>query len=343
MNVQPASFYVKQLRPLLPPEAFAPHRGLLWFLVLHLAVILAGITLIALGVGGLWAAVPLSLLVGHSFAGTAFVGHELLHGAVLKSRKVSHAVGWLCLLPFTVSPTLWKAWHNRIHHGNTMIPGIDPDAYPTMERYRESRIVRIAERFALAKGNPFGWVSVVAGFSLQHLQILIGARGQGFLERPQHRRAILESLGGLAVWGALALLIGPRAFLFAYVLPLLVANTLAMAYILTNHHLSPLNEVNDPLYNSLSVTVPKLFERLHSRFGLHVEHHLFPSMSSAHAPLVRDLLVEKWPERYQSMPLLEALNKLRTTPRIYREPTVFEDPRTGVTFPALLPRGPLHG
>ena len=44
---------------------------------------------------------------------------------------------------------------------------------------------------------------------------------------------------------------------FAFVLPLLFANGLVMAFILTNHGLSPLTDVNDPLVNSLSVTAPR--------------------------------------------------------------------------------------
>lgn len=337
MNVQPSSFYVRQLRPHLPENFLAPDPRLLLLLALHLALIATGVMTIARGWGGWWGTIPASLLIGHSFAGVAFVGHEVLHGAVLRSRKASHLIGWFCLLPFTVSPRLWKAWHNRVHHGNTMIPGIDPDAYPTMERYRSSKTVQVAERFALAKGNPFGWVSVVAGFTLQHAQILIGAGREKFLSRREHLLAISETLAGVAAWGTLAYFIGPRAFLFAYVIPLFIANTIAMGYILTNHHLNPLNEVNDPLYNSLTVTVPRFFEVLHSSFGLHVEHHLFPAMSSTHAHAVRKLLQEKWPERYQSMPILEAINRLRTTPRIYREPTVLQDPRTGSEVPTLLP------
>ena len=90
-------------------------------------------------------------------------------------------------------------------------------------------------------------------------------------------------------------------------LPLVIGNLIVISYILTNHSLSPLTEINDPLVNSLSVTLPRVFEKLHLNFGLHVEHHLFPSMSSHYAPLVRDELVRRWPERYQSLPLFTAL------------------------------------
>jgi fatty acid desaturase len=69
-----------------------------------------------------------------------------------------------------------------------------------------------------------------------------------------------------------------------------------------------------------------------------VEHHLFPAVSSEHLPQVRKLLLERWPERYQSMPLSSAIAALMRTPRVYRAPTVLRDPRTGYETPTLLPR-----
>ena len=77
-----------------------------------------------------------------------------------------------------------------------------------------------------------------------------------------------------------------------------------MSFILTNHSLSPRVEINDPLVSGLSVTTPRWIEWITLRFGYHVEHHLFPAMSSRHARKVRDLVDARWPERYQSMPLV---------------------------------------
>ncbi|HSN34656.1 MAG TPA: fatty acid desaturase, partial [Ideonella sp.] len=133
-------------------------------------------------------------------------------------------------------------------------------------------------------------------------------------------------------------LLGPWRFVFAFVIPLVIGNAIVMSYILTNHSLSPLTAINDPLVNSLSVTAPRFVEMLHLNFGLHVEHHLFPSMSSRYAPLVRAELVRRWPERYQSLPLFTALGRLAATPRIYASETRLHDPRTGSEAATLLPR-----
>jgi fatty acid desaturase len=101
--------------------------------------------------------------------------------------------------------------------------------------------------------------------------------------------------------------------------------------------LSPLTEINDPLLNSLSVSAPRFIEKMHLDFGLHVEHHIFPALSSAYAPLVRDAILERWPERYQSMPIWRALQLLFSTPRVYEDAVTLIDPRDGRRYSTLLP------
>jgi fatty acid desaturase len=336
VDLRPGSSYASEIRPQLPAEAFRPVPSRLAWLAVHLAVIAGG--LCALRCTPWWAAPILSLIIGHSFAGCAFVAHETLHGAVVRHRSLRHAVGWLSFLPFTLSPTLWVAWHNKTHHAHTMDPARDPDAYPTMAGYRGSRGARVADRFSFALGRPFGWITLALGLSGQTLYMFLNwTRPNEALDGRGRVNMWLETLAGFAVWTVVAWWLGLWGFLFGYVLPLLVGNFVVICYILTNHSLSPLTTVNDPLVNSLSVTVPGWLARVHLHFGLHVEHHLFPSMSSAHAPLVRELLRARWPERYQSLPVLEALARLARTPRIYASATILEDPLSGVRARTIVP------
>ena len=102
--------------------------------------------------------------------------------------------------------------------------------------------------------------------------------------------------------------------------------------------LSPLTTVNDPLVNSLSVTAPRWVEWLTMGFGHHVEHHLFPWMSARHAPLVRDLIRARWPERYQAMPLWRALLAVHRTGRVYTSATTLSDVTADTHWTAILPR-----
>jgi fatty acid desaturase len=339
MLSRPTSFYSRALKPDLPAVALQPVPSRLLWLPLHLSVIVGGI--ICLAERWLhWGFAPLiSLIIGASFAGLTFLGHETLHGAVVRGRTRRRLIGGLCFAPFAISQRLWVAWHNRVHHGHTNHSGADPDAYPTLEEYRRSRALRfVTDHLGPGGSRPNGVLSLMVGFSVQSTHMLLRARAFGLLSASQHRAAWLETAVVLLGWLGLALWVGWPVFLFAWALPLMVANAVVMAFILTNHSLSPHTDVNDPLLNSLSVTVPGWMDRYTLGFGYHVEHHLFPWMSSRHAPAVRDLILARWSERYQSMPLQSALVALHRTGRVYKDATTLSDVRDGKEWPTLLPR-----
>jgi len=325
----PRSSYVNAMKARLPAEAFAPAHSRLAFLAGYLAIVVVAILAIARHWVP-WAVVPvLSIAIGAGFAGLTFVAHEALHGGIIRGKRVQYAIGLLCFAPFFLSPRLWIAWHNRSHHATTNLPD-DPDGYATLERYEARRSTRFSvDAFSLGGRRWRGALSLVLGFTVQSVDQLFATRS---------RVAFVEAAAYLAGWGVLAAFVGFVPFLFVFVLPLLVANVCVMAFILTNHSLSPKVSIDDPLVSGLSVTTPRLLQWLSLGFGFHVEHHLFPAMSTRHAPSVRDLLVEKWPERYQSMPLAGALRKLHSTARVYKDATTLYDPTTGAEFATLLPR-----
>jgi fatty acid desaturase len=318
---------------------FEPARSRLFWLPVHLGLVTLGVLVIARRLLPGWSLPLVSLVIGYAFAGLAFLAHETLHGAVVRNKRVRHAVGFLAFIPFVLSPRLWIAWHNRMHHGHANRPGIDPDAYPTLDEHRQSLLVRLStDCFGIGRGRLRGLTSLLIGFHVQSLHVLATARRRRYLPPRELLLACLETSAGVGVWLALLVTLGAHVFLFAYVLPALFANACVMAYIFTNHALSPHTSVNDPLANSLSVTVPRVVDFLTLRFGFHVEHHLFPWMSSRHAPLVRDLVKARWPERYQSMPLWQALLAVHVTPRVYEDERTLVDPRTGSRFRTLMAR-----
>jgi fatty acid desaturase len=327
--------YARVIRPHLKPGAFQPARSRLWWLPVHLALVTLSISSLSLGWLP-WLAAPLvSLVIGMSFAGLTFLGHETLHGAIVRGPRLRYLVGWLGFSPFVVSPRLWLAWHNRVHHGNTQHEGKDPDAYPTLHEYRQSRAIRLAMQIAPGLRRLRGASTPLIGFSVQSTHMLFAARARGFLSAREQAYAITETLLGIALWSALAIMTGGWVFLFAFVLPLLVANAIVMGFILTNHSLSPLTDINDPLLNSLSVTTPRLIEWATLGFGYHVEHHLFPAMSARHAPEVRAALRAHYPGKYQSMPLLRATVALHGSARVYKDASTLVDPNSGREWPAL--------
>jgi len=319
---------VTELRRRLPPEIFRPARSRLLWLGVHLPVILGGVIVLASGVP-LWARCVVSLFVGLAFAGLAFVGHEALHGALCRRAWTRRLVGSIGFWPFAVSPRLWMAWHNRVHHGGANDPATDPDALSTRPVYDASRAARVS---ANLQRWSRGVLTLSIGFTVQSMHVLFIAARRGFLSQRQHRRAVIATLTTFVPWLIVLAWLGPTVLLHAYVLPLIIGNAVVMAHIVTNHALRPLDDTNDPLANSLSVTVPRWFSFYTLDFGYHVEHHLFPAMSNRHAPLVRDELLRAAPERYRSLPLLHALGAVCRAPRIYQDERTLIDPRTGETL-----------
>ena len=321
---------------MLEASDFAPAPLRLLWIPVHYAVFAVSTLIFARG----WAPWPLelllSLLVGASFAGLTFVGHEALHGAIVRNRPLRRAVGWLGFLPFAVSPRLWEVWHNRVHHGNTNHPGVDPDAYPALAEYNASlSLRRVTDWVSPGRGRALGVVSLLVGFTVQSSHMLLAARALKFLDRRQYRLALFETASAWALWIALAIAIGPRPFLLAFGIPLVVGNAIIMSLILTNHSLSPHTEVNDPLVNSLSVSGHRFFDWLTLGFGFHVEHHLFPAMSGRHMPKLRAIVQTLFPERYQGLPYFRALLLLHRSPRVYKDDTTLVDPRNGALWPTL--------
>ena len=137
-----------------------------------------------------------------------------------------------------------------------------------------------------------------------------------------HRFAILGELLviGAIQFGIWRLMSGDwLRYLFAVPIPLLVASSVAMAYIWTNHILNPLCEHADPLLGSTSVIVPCWLDWLHDNFSYHTEHHVFPSMNPRYYPEVSVLLQRFFPDRYNRLPFREAWRRIWQQEEFIRE------------------------
>jgi len=330
--------YAREVRAHLPAEVFQPAPGRLLWLPVHLAIIAALGAYVVLGTPPWYAALLCAVVAGHSWGCLGFVAHEALHHALTRDRSLQKLVGYFGFGLYCLSPTLWIAWHNQAHHGNTGKPVADPDGFGRLGFWRKNAIVRTLEKLSPGSGHKRSAAFLFIWFSLHSFLVLVfhGERN-GYYARISRRTVYLESGAMLAFWLGVLALVGPWSFLFVYVVPLLVANALIMSYIATNHFLNPLTEVNDPLTNTLSVTSPRWLERLHLQFGYHVEHHLFPTLSGRHAPSVRDALVRLHGDRYLAMPHARALRLLYTRPKLHDGHDTLIDPRTLAAFHTLAP------
>jgi fatty acid desaturase len=339
MELQPVASYARAVRAHLSNITFEPARSRMLWLPIHASVI-AGLAW-AMGTDQIpmWSWPLASIVIGLSMSATAFLGHEVMHGAIIKGRLAIRVIGWICMLPFLLTPTLWTAWHNRVHHNHTAQVGKDPDMYPTIAEYKDQAGARLmADYFGFGGRRWRSVCSLLFGFTGQSQQMLWQSRKLGILDARGQRRAIFEFVLGVAVWTAVAFLVGPLAFLFVFLLPLIIANVMVMSFILTNHSLSSLTpDINDPLVNSLSVTLPRPLEWLTLDFGFHVEHHVFPTISARYGRVVRAALIDQFGDRYQSMPMMRAMGQLYRTGRVYLDDTTLIEPRSGDTHPALRP------
>jgi fatty acid desaturase len=146
-DLHPVSYYVHELKPRMPAIIFQPAPSRLVWLPIHLLVIAAGTIVIAQRWLP-WPLIPLvSVVIGMSFGGLMFLGHEVLHGAVVRGRWnwLRPIVGWICFAPFAVSQQLWLVWHNRVHHANTNRLGVDPDMFTALHAlHRTGRVYKDA-------------------------------------------------------------------------------------------------------------------------------------------------------------------------------------------------------
>ncbi|HYF93173.1 MAG TPA: fatty acid desaturase [Symbiobacteriaceae bacterium] len=329
----PIGWYASRVAPHLPEKAFRPAPERLWGGLAYLTITVAGIAAIGLYTLHPLVMLALSLAIGTGFAGMGFLAHEILHGSVVRTAWLRDLLGGVAFVQFGVGPKLWRKWHNMEHHAHTQDADIDPDAWATMEElYR-----RPALRWVYRLPN---WVRATANFTSFTLffivhGLLMFKRYNGAFKSRERMAVIGQAVLPWTLWLSLLVLIGPGKWLFAYLLPVMMANFLVICYISTNHQLNPLTDVNDPLANSLSVTAPRWVHVLHMNFGYHTEHHLFPGMNPKWAPLVKAEIVRRWPERYHAMPWLRALVTLARTPRIYHNQVELVDPHRRLAYGSL--------
>lgn len=320
----------RRLRQELPADTFEPRpgRGILGFaqigayalilawLAQHLSAPLA-VKLLA------------SFVLGQLIVAYGFIAHEVLHGAVFRSRFWQRLYGAVAFSPFFITPGLWTAWHVQVHHGNANVPSKDPDTFGWKADLPERPRERAFMQFMPATGPWFAWLSLPFLFTLQAQVVLWHFSGKeafrniGFNRRTAQAGSVALMIGqvALGVW------LGWEAALFGLILPHLVADMTLMAYISTNHWLDPIDHnVNNPLRNTTSVATPRIVDWIHGWFSYHQEHHIFPAMSPVHAPRLRAKLREIAPEAVSVVPHLRALKGVLSSPRTYALEYLLESP-----------------
>ncbi len=336
------SVYAKKLRPLLPSDAFEPDPSKLTILLINLGILLLGWgiadDLDRWPVYLLWLYLPLAVIMGNSIIVLLFSSHDLMHGSVQKKSRLTYPIAFFGLSMLLMSPTQWKTLHNLVHH-NTTNSLADPDRnylqqqpdtwgkwiqnqfVPSVEVNPLWFIVGMAGAWAV---HNFRNVSSVLLFNDKSVDYVTAA----FTVSPKDRWTIaLECLGILGIHLSILFYLdfNPIKVALAYILPIAIGHAGAMFYIYTNHMGCRMTSINDPLINSVSLRVPKIFDILHLNFSYHTEHHIFPSINSNYYPMVQELLQIHYPGRMNLIDAGQAWRLLMETPRHYKDEVTFTD------------------
>ena len=334
--------YAKTLRPLLPKEAFTPDPSKLVILFINLAILILGWAIAShldsWSLYLLWLYLPLAVVMGNSVTVLLFSSHEVMHGSVIRNPRLIRMIG---LLGFTIGwmpPTFWKAVHNRVHHSKTNSLA-DPDRNYLYDqpnswgKWFQHLIEPSSEvnPIGLALGMPTSWLL----YTFRNLTSVLLFNDESVDYVPAAVR--VSAKDRLAIAGEFFTILMIHLSLLAYLqfdilklvlsyfIPLGIGYAGMFFYIYTNHMICPMTSVNDPLLNSVSLQVPKFFDKLHLNFSYHTEHHIFPGINSDYYPMVQKLLKIYYPDRINLLNADDAWRLLMQTPRHYKNEDTFAD------------------
>lgn len=330
------TFYQQELKKVLPETIFkrTPSRVAYFisYLSINIFLIYSVVTLDPAWYYKLLAA----FVIGQLNAGIGFFAHETLHGSIFKSRFLQNVIGTIGLAPYLVSPSYWRFWHNTLHHGNTQLLYKDPDAFPTLSVYKRSKFMRAVFDLAPGSKNPLSYFYFFYWFSFQSVLNQSYMRFKNKMwANMDHARVSKEFFPLIIAAAAFVYWVGAANFLWLVFIPFCIQNYVILSYISTNHNISPLTKINDPLENSLTVTTNPVSDFFHLNFGYHVEHHLFPRVSCQHSKTIHKHLKAMYPDKYKYMPKWKALVYLYQTPRIYKNNEELINPKTLQTYPTI--------
>ncbi|HHP7244243.1 MAG TPA: fatty acid desaturase family protein [Elainellaceae cyanobacterium] len=334
--------YAKSLRSHLPDEAFHPDTNKLWILLINVAILILG-----WGIAGdldqwnryfLWLYLPFAILMGNSVIALLFSTHDLLHSKTIKRPLFRRVISLIGLTMLWMPPTMWKAVHNREHHNKTNSLH-DPDRN-YLQSHPNNFGKWIQNLFApSSEVHPF-WIMFGMGYAWgiytfrNLVSVLLFNDGvnafpvAAFKVSPKERKAIaLEFVLIASLHLCIVAYLGahPAKLILGYFLPIWIGYAGILFYVYTNHMLCQMTSTNDPLINSVSIRVPKIFDQLHLNFSYHTEHHVFPGLNSDYYPLVQTLLINHYPDRFNLLEAGKAWRLMLHTPRYYKDETTFTD------------------
>lgn len=358
LNLISNNEYRSVLKKYLPDECFKPDLKDVYRYLICMVIYLIGFYVI-LNFHYLPLLVFTSVLMGITLASLTFFLHDLFHSSIIKSKPIAYLVGLSIGIFNLFAPLFWQRVHN-FHHARTGNVD-DPDRSYILAERPTGLFEKVAYKFRISEESYHPFISLVmisTGFFWYFFSTMFyGFLGKKISIKEDLKYQRIQELfknkkDRLFVLCELILIFAFQLFLFLFVaksnfltyflistLPVLISHFTTMLYIHTNHFLSPLTgKIDDPLVNSLSLKNSWLVDKIFSNFSHHVEHHLFPAMSSSHYPKVRKVLLKLYPDRFQLIPMIDAIKLLFKTPRIYGDYVHLTTSDGTKTVKCLLPK-----
>jgi fatty acid desaturase len=248
----------------------------LWHLTGHLGLILLVGALIAGGVPGWWALLPVQgVLIVFLFT----LEHEATHKTPFASLAVNEwagrLAGFLLVLPFE-----WFRYFHLAHHRWTNIDGKDPELLGEKPETGRAWAWHVT-------GLPYWWSEV------RLMVALVRGRAEGeYLPEGAKGRIVTEArwmaLGYLCV--ALSLLWSPLA-LWVWIVPVLLGQPFLRLYLLAEHGDCP--RVANMFQNTRTTFTNRIVRFLAWNMPYHVEHHVWPAVPFHRLPEVHGLMKEE--------------------------------------------------
>jgi fatty acid desaturase len=255
------------VEPALLGELHCIHAGhykrLAVFLVLYAA---AGYLAFRLATGhpdSRWvfvACLPLYLVAAAALHGISLFTHEGVHGTLSRNPHWNRALSVVCALPVLQNYAAYKVLHLR-HHKHLGLPG-DPDHYPNYTRWTWLQ-------FAMH------WGRLIAGYPVYITAIpILGFRHGTWADRGWIAGEV--ALLALLAAGVLAAPLPSGLLLHAWLLPMLVINTMVNIRGMSQHTL--LEHHADPVLGTRSILTNRVTAFFMCNENYHLEHHLYPGV-----------------------------------------------------------------
>ena len=235
-----------------------------------------------------------SVWAGIMIGGIFVAGHDACHQALTPHRTLNDWIARLTMAPAWTTASLWKHFHNRVHHGFTNIIGVDyawsPISLATWQSYGLFR--RIIYRLYRSPVGCLPYYLIEMWWRCHFLPIARGVRTGWHEHIPDAGFALLWQAGFIVLILTAGAAINPGAsvpglLVLGWLLPYLVWNAL-IGIVTYAHHTHPdvgwytvMGETGfaeAQIMGTVHATLPQPLKMLSSDIMEHNAHHAVPTL-----------------------------------------------------------------